>query len=228
MCYPGETSYESDIIFMLERFADAFKAGTKYADNHPAKKQSIEEINALIKELQPNEGQVSDGYHTFDELYDFRREYNAALVNTHIYPCHKSLRHSDGELCFGGGWFIVMVNLPTGQISNHYEIKYWDEFNCEERECAEPWDGHTEKDVLARLSDLNLNNSAKKQTVTIDAWVARDDNNLISLYEEKPSKKVSFYVGRFWALLREEDFPSVTFENSPKKVKVTIELEEEV
>ncbi len=43
--------------------------------------------------------------------------------------------------------------------------------------------------------------------VTIDAWVARDKNELISLYEEKQSKKVSFYVGRFWALLREEDFP---------------------
>ena len=101
-------------------------------------------------------GQVYDGYHTFDELYDFRREYNAALVNTHVYPCIKSLRHSDGELCFGGGWFIVQMQLPTGQISNHYENKYWCEFDCEERECAEPWDGHTDKDVLKRLNELNL------------------------------------------------------------------------
>lgn len=133
---------------------DAFKDGAGWADRHPEKKQSIEEINAFIKELQPNEGQISDGYHTFDELYDFRRAYNAALVNTHVYPCHKSLRHSDGELCFGGGWFIVMINLPTGQISNHYETKYWDEFNCEERECAEPWDGHTEKDVVEFANNL--------------------------------------------------------------------------
>lgn len=118
--------------------------------------KTIEEINEAIKALQPNEGQVSDGYHTFDELYDFRREYNAALVNTHVYPCHKSLRHSDGELCFGGGWFIVIINLPTGQISNHYENKYWCEFDCEARECAEPWDGHTDKDVLKRLNELNL------------------------------------------------------------------------
>lgn len=27
---------------------------------------------------------LSDGYHTFKELYDFRREYNAALVNSGI------------------------------------------------------------------------------------------------------------------------------------------------
>lgn len=157
---------EEDIYNSTE--LEAFKDGAEWTDAHPTKKQliSIEEINKAIIELQPNEGQVSDGYHTFNELYDFRREYNAALVNTNIYPCHKSLRHSDGKLCFGGGWFIVIINLPTGQISNHYEIKYWDEFNCDERECAEPWDGHTEKDVLARLSDLNLNNSVKNHTIT--------------------------------------------------------------
>ncbi|WP_290437772.1 hypothetical protein [Muribaculum intestinale] len=119
--------------------------------------KTIKEINEAIKSLHPKEGQVSDGYHTFDELYDFRRAYNAALVNTHVYPCIKSHRHSDGELCFGGGWFIVQMNLPTGQISNHYEDKYWGEFDCKEQECAEPWDGHTESDVLARLTELNQN-----------------------------------------------------------------------
>lgn len=119
--------------------------------------KTIEEINEAIKSLHPNEGQVSDGYHSFDELYDFRRAYNAALVNTHVYPCIKSRRHNDGELCFGGGWFIVQMNLPTGQISNHYEDKYWNEFDCKEQERAEPWDGHTEADVLARLTELNQN-----------------------------------------------------------------------
>lgn len=41
--------------------------------------KTIKEINEAIKNLHPKEGQVSDGYHTFDELYDFRRAYNAAL-----------------------------------------------------------------------------------------------------------------------------------------------------
>ena len=35
-------------------------------------------------------GELSDGYHTFNELYDFRREYNAALVNTGVWKAHKS------------------------------------------------------------------------------------------------------------------------------------------
>ena len=102
-------------------------------------------------------GEASDGYHTFNELYDFRREYNAALVNTGIWKAHKSYRHHDGELCFGGGWFIVMIDTPFGQISNHYENEYWDEFHCEVKEVADKWDGHTEKDVVNRLHYSNKN-----------------------------------------------------------------------
>lgn len=34
----------------------------------------------------------------------------------------KSWRHHDGEKCFGGGWFIVTTRLPTGQVSNHYQL----------------------------------------------------------------------------------------------------------
>ena len=99
--------------------------------------------------------ELSDGYHTFKELYDFRREYNAALVNSKMWKAYKSYRHNDGELCFGGGWFIVIIYTPFGQISNHYENKYWDEFHCEETEFADEWDGHTEKDVLVRLNCSN-------------------------------------------------------------------------
>ena len=46
-------------------------------------------------------GEASDGYHTFNELYDIRREYNAALVNSGVWKAHKSHRHHSGELCFG-------------------------------------------------------------------------------------------------------------------------------
>ena len=54
-----------------------------------------------------------------------------------------------------GGWFIVTIETPFGQISNHYENKYWAEFHCEEKEFADEWDGHTGKDVIARLMKCN-------------------------------------------------------------------------
>ena len=98
---------------------------------------------------------TSDGYHTFKELYEFRKLYNACLFNEWAlqgaYEVHKSEKHNDGELCFGGGWFIVMANLPTGQISNHYEMKEWDLFMVPVREIADKWDGHSAQDVADRL-----------------------------------------------------------------------------
>lgn len=99
---------------------------------------------------------TSDGYHTFKELYEYRMLYNAALFNEwgrhKTVPVVKSKRHGDGELCFGGGWFIVVAKLPQGQISNHYELKDWDLFDITEYERV-PWefDGHTPQDVAVRL-----------------------------------------------------------------------------
>lgn len=122
----------------------------------------IEEINKSKNESykQGKESIVidentSDGYHTFKELYEFRKLYNACFFKELIQrgvPVHKSIRHHDGELCFGGGWFIVTAQLPDGQISNHYEMNDWDLFQCEEKETADEWDGHTAQDVVERLT----------------------------------------------------------------------------
>lgn len=145
--------------------------------------QLFREIQERITQLQSLESnkieRISDGYHTYKELYDFRMMYNAALFNewakqkTSISPIgsgvrgvtlttpvekyhvHKSWRHHDGELCFGGDWFVVVAMLPTGQITNHYKAEHWDLFKVPEVEKALfPFDGHTSSNVLARLKSL--------------------------------------------------------------------------
>ncbi len=112
---------------------------------------------------QINFGLISDGWHTFDELYEYRLLYNAALFNAwyknenRYFDVHKSKRHYDGEECFGGGWFIVVAMLPTGQITNHYELKDWDLFNIPETEKAlYEFDGHTPQEAAKRLKDYLL------------------------------------------------------------------------
>lgn len=101
---------------------------------------------------------LSDGHHTYKELYEYRKVYNALLFNfwsvDNLYKVHKSKKHGDGELCFGGGWFIVMATTRFGQISNHYKLEDWDLFKCEEREQADVWDGHTPEIALLRLKKL--------------------------------------------------------------------------
>lgn len=112
---------------------------------------------------------VSDGYHTFDELYQYRLMYNAGLVNMIKYTksryhdfhnpldkitVYKSKKHNDDQKCFDGNWFIVVIETPWGQISNHYELKDWDKFNCKIIRKAHKYDGHTPQDCLERLNKL--------------------------------------------------------------------------
>lgn len=134
-----------------------------------------EKQNQMDKDLSKNKeylvdtNLISDGYHTFGELYDFRKVYNAVLFNEWAihegwggkvipkYSVHKSWKHSDGEWCFDEEkkWFIVSAMLPAGLISNHYEAKDWDLFKVPEVEKALfEFDGHTGLDVLDRLKAL--------------------------------------------------------------------------
>lgn len=95
---------------------------------------------------------LSDGYHTFRQLYYQRMMLFATIVKQNRDKAWKSLRHEDGELCFGGGWFIVGVDTPEGSYTYHYEDSFFSLFDCEELECGKHWDGHTEKDVARLLS----------------------------------------------------------------------------
>lgn len=92
-----------------------------------------------------------DEYHTMDELYEYRMLYNALAANAMADRAVKSWRHSDGEKCFGGGWFVVYLNLPTGQVSNHYKAEHWGLFRVPEAELAPDWDGHTPAEAAKRL-----------------------------------------------------------------------------
>lgn len=125
------------------------------------------QLTARVDDLQPyqeesikeDKGNISDGYHSFNELYEYRLLYNASMFNElakqGLYDVHKSRLHSDGEYPFGdSNWFIVMAELPTGQISNHYEMKDWDLFQIPIKEKANPYDGHTPQDVAKRLRDF--------------------------------------------------------------------------
>lgn len=99
-------------------------------------------------------GEVSDGYHTFNQLYHQRAILFATIVNQNKDIAWKSYKHSDGKYCFdkNGEWFVVGIDTPEGSYTYHYQKEYWDYFECKELECGKEWDGHTEKDVTRLLS----------------------------------------------------------------------------
>jgi hypothetical protein len=118
---------------------------------------------------------TSDGFHTFAELYHYRMLYNALLVNEWarqgFYDVHKSVRHSDGSVCFDGRWFVVYAQLPTGQISNHYEIGDWYKFHVPIRNTAAEWDGHTPQEAARRMERF-LDSEHRQAATAIDlSWV---------------------------------------------------------
>lgn len=97
-------------------------------------------------------GELSDGYHTFNSLYEQRAYLFAALVKAYKDRAWKSWKHEDGKECFGGGWFIVGIDTPQGSYTYHYKGDYWRMFECVELEKAKHWDGHTDADVTRLLS----------------------------------------------------------------------------
>lgn len=112
---------------------------------------------------------ISDGYHTFGELYEHRIVNYIALCkmicanNTHVAYVPEfsttfvwiSKVHSDGSVW--DGWFIMGIHAEPGkQITYHLPESKWDK--CAKFASviskAPDYDGHTSEDVLKRLSEL--------------------------------------------------------------------------
>lgn len=97
-------------------------------------------------------GETSDGYHTFNELYHHRAILFSVIVSYHPELSWKSKRHHDGSMF--KDMFIVGINTPQGQATYHYDLAYWLLFNCKELERAPEWDGHTSSDAIERIGTL--------------------------------------------------------------------------
>lgn len=114
---------------------------------------SKEQIEQICKIANIDDiGELSDGFHTFNSLYYQRAILFTTIVNTYKELAWKSERHEDGELCFGGGQFIVGIDTPNGSYTYHYEMDYWGLFDCEELPRAKHWDSHTDNDIERLLS----------------------------------------------------------------------------
>src|SRR5688572_12683211 len=105
---------------------------------------------------------ISDGYHTFGELYQHRTLIYISLCRAIEYlnaireeiPVWKTTTHSDGSSY--EGWFLLGIYKEKGkQITYHLENSYWDMCNfAETLDKAPEWDGHNSNDVLNRLKLL--------------------------------------------------------------------------
>lgn len=156
---------------------------------------SVQNILSVEPEECGDVGEISDGYHTFNQLYHQRAILFAAIVNQNKGISWKSYKHSDGKYCFDsdGEWFVVGIDTPKGSYTYHYSKEYWDYFECKELDCGKEWDGHTEDDVIRLLSLASVeperktgkwiqqNNKSKKLygwffCSECNAWIAEPTN----------------------------------------------------
>jgi len=117
-------------------------------------------LNTLILGKDVDTNKISDGYHTFGELYEHRILLWITLCR--LYSTLKgqgatvwrSKAHSDGTSI--DGWFLLGVNQTKGiQITYHLPESKWNECHFAEKlDKAPDWDGHTSADVIDRLKML--------------------------------------------------------------------------
>lgn len=117
---------------------------------------TAKDINALIAEHKPDTNEISDGYHTFEELYEHRIRLFITICKLvqHNHQVWRTRTHSDGTRW--DGWFLLGIGVESGeQITYHLPEKYWVECDfAVYRFSAPEYDGHTSEDVLKRLSSL--------------------------------------------------------------------------
>jgi len=105
-------------------------------------------------EGQRKSGDLSDGYHTFNELYEHRHRLWILICNGWRKLSFKTRLNSEKEKW--DGWFILGLNHPElGQISYHLPDRLWDACKVGEVAYNAHYDGHSSTDVLSRLNDFS-------------------------------------------------------------------------
>lgn len=107
------------------------------------------EINKEIEKLK-DKSLISDGSHTFMELYYHRMILFAVICNNNKELAWKSWKHEDGTMY--EDYFIVGITTPLGDYSYHYHKDYWDYYKVKELEFSPKWDGHEPDDIVRLLT----------------------------------------------------------------------------
>ena len=157
--------------------------------------KEIEKIQNMInnyKKRNPESSvdELSDSYHSFNDLYK-HRTYLLAIAMIHIPYAWKAKVHEDGTMY--DGMFVTGFPTPTGMISYHCDMEYWNLFKVPSLPKAPHFDGYTDKDVLGRIYDyisssssrlVNGDNIDKIEKIVVD--------EILPTFGEDPIGKATF------------------------------------
>ena len=121
---------------------------------------NINELNNLIQIEKINGNisvkQISDGHHTFEDLYKNRLILFCTLCNSNPDISWKSKKHFNEEKdpMFNGD-FIAGINTPEGIATYHFKLEFWDLFQIPEIERAPKYDNYDNATVLKRIYSIS-------------------------------------------------------------------------
>ncbi|HRM29192.1 MAG TPA: hypothetical protein PLH48_01485 [Acinetobacter johnsonii] len=133
-----------------------------------------------------NPSQLTDGYHTFQELYAHRMELFKVICHQNKSHAWKSKLHDDGTMY--PNYFIVGINTPEGSFTYHYKMEFWDSFNVAELDRAPEWDGHTSADIT-RLHSLDSRMMTEYERLELEA-----NNCRLAVLEEHQKASLDQYT----------------------------------
>ena len=153
----------------------------------------IEKINNDIKEYKDrtknSADDISDGYHTFGDLYK-HRTYLLALAMIHLPYAWKARKHEDGTMF--DGMFVVGFPTPNGMVTYHCDNEYWNDFKIPEIPHAPHFDGYSDADVLDReKAFLDSTNTRLVNNTNIDNINKIVINEILPTFDN-PVQKAAF------------------------------------
>lgn len=86
----------------------------------------------------------SDGYHTFDELYEHR-----CLLFINLCLAHRQNAFWRPHY---EGWPLIGLKTSAGQVTYHVPEKFLPLFRDKIEQGGPEWDGHSSADVISRLT----------------------------------------------------------------------------
>jgi len=117
------------------------------------------EVNQIIRQgVQQGSvipKQISDGEHTFEELYDQMEVMFCSLCNLYPHISWKTTNPYDPKEEMPKDMFIAGIYTPMGQATYHIHQKLWDVLHVSELPREPEHDNMSEEDAVFRIYSMS-------------------------------------------------------------------------